>query len=481
MLKYPICSRIVKAIYTEPVQRLYQGNPVIEALPEQLPLFELFDTLTYFPPYDEAERNYESYDRQASLAQIHTCFIPRSIHIEMTRKFHSAVCLGYASRNPLTACFVSDLTELSKCVKSKDSLFERVKLSNAISVGYSIFGSSGTGKSSAMNRIEDLYPQIIEHESYKGRSFHYKQIVWMKLDCPPDGHLKGLLVNFFSEFDRLTGDNTLTKFAGNGRASIDQLIPQMALIARRHSLGVMVIDEIQNLLKTTVGAKEEMLKCFKSLVNVIGVPIIYIGTPEAIAVLSDGLMNARRSTGTGAVFVDVFDRNSDEWLMFIRQIWDFQWTKNLTPITPEIINLMYDLSAGIASVAANIYIAVQETAIRQGELGGNEIITAQLIKAVARSPSFSMLMKNVDMIRNPQDHVTDPDAQMLLRLNKAIRNSPPPKKRKVSAEDTSERDDLLQESISIPHQKNIDQSTNKPLTAGSLELENIILKKDQEF
>jgi len=480
MLKYPICSRTVKAIYTEPVQRLYQGNPVIEALPEQLPLFELFDALSYFPPYDEAERQYESYDRQASPAQIHTCFIPRSIHIEMTRKFHSAVCLGYASRNPMTASFVSDLTELSNSVKAKDSMFERAKLSNAISAGYSVFGSSGTGKSSAMNRIEDLYPQIIEHVSYKGRSFHYKQIVWMRLDCPPDGHLKGLLVNFFSEFDRLTGDSTLTKFARKGRASIDQLIPQMALVARRHSLGALVIDEIQNLLKTTVGAKEEMLKCFKSLVNVIGVPIIYIGTPEAIAVLSDGLMNARRSTGMGAVFVDVFDRNSEEWLMFIRKIWEFQWTRNLTPINPEIINLMYDLSAGIANVAANIYIATQEAAIRHGETGGSEKITVELIKEVARSASFSMLEKNVDMIRNPQDHVTEPDAQMLLKFSKDVWNKPP-RKRKISIEDASEREDMLQENISIPSQRNKDQSTNKPLTADSLEHENIILKKDQEF
>ena len=480
MLKYPISSRTVKAIYTEPVQKSYQGNPVIEALPEQLPIFELIDALSYFPPYDEAERQLQSYDRQASPAQIHTCFIPRSIHIEMTRKFHSTVCLGYASRNPITASFVTDLTELSNCVKAKDPTFERAKLSNAISAGYSVFGSSGTGKSSTMNRIEDLYPQIIEHELYKGRSFHYKQIVWMRLDCPPDGHRKGLLINFFSEFDRLTGDNTLTKYARNGKASIDQLIPQMALIARRHSLGVLVIDEIQNLLNTKVGEKDEMLKYFKSLVNVFGVPIIFIGTPEAIAILSDGLMNARRSTGMGAVFLNVFDRNSDEWLMFIRQIWDYQWTRDITPITPEIIDLMYDLSAGIASVATNIYIATQEAAIRRGEIGGNEKITIQLIKEVANSPSFSMLEKNVDIIRNPQDHITDPDAQMLLQLNREIWNNPP-KKRKLAIEVESERDDLLQENISIPNKKNVDQNINNPLTAESLESENIILEKDQEF
>ena len=480
MLKYPICSRIVKAIYTEPAQRLYQGNPVIEALPEPLPLDELIDALTYFPPYDEAERQYESFDRQLSPAQIHTCFIPRSIHIEMTRKFHSALCLGYASRNPMTASFVSDLTELSNCIKAKDSNFEQTRLSNAISAGFSVFGSSGTGKSSAMNRIEDLYPQIIEHKSYMGRPFHYKQIVWMKLECPPDGQLKGLLVNFFSEFDRLTGDTTLTKFAKNGRATIDQLIPQMSLIARRHSLGVLVIDEIQNLVKTKLGTKEEMLKCLKSLVNVVGIPIIHIGTPEAISVLSDGLMNARRSTGMGAVFMDVFDKKSDEWLMFIHRIWDFQWTSTFTPITPEISNLMFDLSAGIANVAANIYIAVQEAAIKQGEIGGNEKITVQLIKEVAKSPSFSMLEKNVDSIRNPQNHVTDPDAQMLLQFNREIWNNPP-LKRKVSIEDVSNREEHLQERIAIPSKKNTEIIAIKPLSIESIERENIILKKDQEF
>ena len=54
-------------------------------------------------------------------------------------------------------------------------------------------------------------------------------------------------------------------------------------------------------------------------------------------------------------------------------------------------------------------------------------------------------------------------------------------KRKLAIEGESERDDLLQENISIPNKKNVDQNINNPLTAESLESEDIILEKDQEF
>lgn len=62
-----------------------------------------------------------------------------------------------------------------------------------------------------------------------------------------DASVKGLCSEFFMELDRITGDNTFAKFASGGRATTDQMIPQMAMIAQRHGLGLLVIDEIQNL------------------------------------------------------------------------------------------------------------------------------------------------------------------------------------------------------------------------------------------
>jgi hypothetical protein len=94
--------------------------------------------------------------------------------------------------------------------------------------------------------------------------------VWLKLDCPFDGSVKGLCANFFTEFDRLMADNTYNKFAKGRNTTTATMIPQMAQIARRHSLGLLVIDEIHHLSVAKSGGQEQMLNFFVNLVNTIG-------------------------------------------------------------------------------------------------------------------------------------------------------------------------------------------------------------------
>ncbi len=52
------------------------------------------------------------------------------------------------------------------------------------------------------------------------------------------------------------------------------MIPQMALIAKRHSLGALIIDEIQNISAAKSGGVQKMLNFIMNLINTIGVPVI---------------------------------------------------------------------------------------------------------------------------------------------------------------------------------------------------------------
>ena len=47
----------------------------------------------------------------------------------------------------------------------------------------SIIGISGIGKTTAIERLSLMYPQVIKHETYEGQSFNRTQIVWLKIDC----------------------------------------------------------------------------------------------------------------------------------------------------------------------------------------------------------------------------------------------------------------------------------------------------------
>ena len=117
-----------------------------------------------------------------------------------------AIKSGYTSRNPLSPGYYQDLTKLASSVAGRSGPINTLQLSNAQAPGFSIIGSSGTGKTTAINNILSvLFPQKILHEEYKGRPFPHLQTVWMKLTCPYDGGVKGLCIEFFREFDLLTG------------------------------------------------------------------------------------------------------------------------------------------------------------------------------------------------------------------------------------------------------------------------------------
>ncbi len=77
------------------------------------------------------------------------------------------------------------------------------------------------------------------------------------------------------------------------------MMPRMAQLAMNHSLGLLVIDEIQHLSLAKSGGSEKMLNFFVNLVNTIGVPVVLIGTMKALSVLQSEFRQARRGSGQG--------------------------------------------------------------------------------------------------------------------------------------------------------------------------------------
>ncbi len=411
--KYPQNSFIVDAIYSENVQSIFKGNPAIEALDIAMSAGDLLNNLKLSIPYDKSERLLPSYIRRECLSSLYQFFQPWGIHLEMYEKFSRAIKSGYVNRNPLSSEFVKDLNGISTCVRNKDSTFSTFNATNTGATGFSIIGYSGIGKTSLINRVLANYPQVISHTEYKGSKFPHTQIVWMKLECPFDGSVKGLCTNFFLEFDRITGDNTYYKNAASSRTTTDVMIPQMALIAKRHSLGALIIDEIQNISAAKSGGVQKMLNFIMNLINTIGVPVILVGIPEAISVLSSNLMVARRNTGQqGAIIMDFLDNDSDNWNIFINSLWKYQWTSYYTPLTDELNDIMNESSCGIVDVAVKLFDKVQQLAIENGENGGSEEITKDLLIEAAGSAEFILLRDKIDKIKKSGGYLSNYDGSL---------------------------------------------------------------------
>ena len=371
-----------------------------EALPNIPSDRELFNYLEETFSYDESEQELPDFIRKNAVNSLTQLFIPLSQNGEIARKVYSAIREGYLNRNPLSHRMKTVSTQLQQCVINHDSSFRSLSNANANANGFCIVGDSGLGKTTAVNKALNIFPQVIVHQQYYDVPFNNAQLVWLRLECPHDGNVKGLTTNFFAQFDTIMNDNTYNKYAAKGRASIDQMIPQMASIAQRHGLGLLIIDEIQNLSRAKSGGAERMMSFIVQLVNTIGVPVLLMGTPNAVPFLSSNLMTIRRSAGQqGMTKLRPLSPDSPDWQRFMKWLWKYQWTQIVTPLNDEFSALLNEYSAGNIDAAVKLYIHTQRIAISSERHGGSSTIDVASLKTAAHSDEFSDVLARLHLER----------------------------------------------------------------------------------
>lgn len=383
----------MKTAYMPQMIEDYRRNPYIEALPPILAASETIDAMTVTPGYNVGERELDAHYRFHCVHRLFRYFQPLDTHIDIEQRISRAIRQGYISRNPLGAKYVQQMRRCDDAVTARS--FEPIEF-NAIkstAAGFTIIGMSGVGKTTAMERVLSLYPQCITHTSYDGQPFYCKQLTWLKLDCPFDGSIKGLCINFFSEVDRIIDSDYSKKFQA-AKTTVDSMMPRMAQVAWNHGVGLLVIDEIQHLSQAKSGGSEKMLNFFVTLVNTIGIPVVLIGTTKAMSILQSEFRQARRGSGQGDLLWDRL-QNDAAWEIMLRSMWKYQWTKTICPLTSELKNTLYSESQGIIDIAVKLYVLAQIKAIADG----TETISSATIREVA-AEKLMLVKPMLDALRS---------------------------------------------------------------------------------
>ncbi len=310
-------------------------------------------------------------------------FQPLDIHIELEQKISRLIRRGYIARNPLEGSFNLRLRQISNLLeqaRQKNGLPIKTTVKvNSTASGPTLIGISGMGKSTALERILRLYPQVILHGDHKGVPLNFYQIVWLKVDCPHAGSLKGLCGDFFKGIDDLLGTDYHDTFSGR-RYTEDVMLAQMCLIAVRHGLGILVIDELQNLSLAKSGGAEKAMNFFVKLVNNIGVPVMRVGTSKALSVLQADFRLARRSIGISWDRFQVKNgRDKELWDLLIEELFSYQWTSGDATFSDDFNEVLYDESQGITDIAIKLYMMAQWRAIAFSQ----EAITPDDIRIIA--------------------------------------------------------------------------------------------------
>lgn len=226
---------------------------------------------------------------------------------------------------------------------------------------FSVVGVSGLGKSAAIQRIMSLFPRSIEHQEYKGEPFCNIQIPYLVIQTPHDCSVKAMCMDVLMQVDEIAGTEYYKATVGR-HTSTDLLVARIAQISRCLHIGMLIVDEIQNLTysKGTYGIR--FLNFLVQLINASSLSICLVGTPQAHELLHKEFRSARRATGL------VFDRlkNGEEFKLLANGLWHYQYTRRTTPLTPEILQWLYRKSQGIPDVLCKLIYFGQHYSIMSG-------------------------------------------------------------------------------------------------------------------
>lgn len=327
-------------------------NEIIKKLPKMESGNELIDKLTMLPEYNEDIRLENEAIRLMSLEDIYKIYIPSNMTKEIYSKLYLSMLRSLQKKN----------TKLS--IKQQNENYKRIMGNDSLGIiggsdSFTIFGTSGIGKSSAIMRSINLATdnRIIEIENP-----YQKVIPVLLVQCPFDCSIKGLLFEILRKVDEILGSDFYKSYI-KVTATTDMLIGCVSQVALNH-IGLLIVDEIQNVLAHKNG--QNLVSCLTQLINNSGISICMVGTPESEAFFEKVDYLARRALG-----LKYCTSSYDEYFKaFCEIVFSYQYVKNKTKITDAHIEWLYEHSAGVVSNVITLIHDAQEIAI----LTGSEIL-----------------------------------------------------------------------------------------------------------
>lgn len=144
-----------------------------------------------------------------------------------------------------------------------------------------------------------------------------------------------------------------------------------------HAIGLIVIDEFQHMSLAKSGGEKKMINFLVTLVNVVEVSVVLIGTPKALRLFASEFQQARRASGDGSIVWDRFQRD-ESWEDFLDELWPYQWLKNIVDRDEILTKKLYDLSQGVPDIVVKLFCLAQARAILLEE----EVLSAKLLDQV---------------------------------------------------------------------------------------------------
>ena len=319
-------------------------------LPEMKSGNELISALSIIPEYDETICQQSQAVRLMALSDLYQIYIPSQMSLEIYSKLYLALLRSMQKKGTQMA------------IKQRYENYRAIQQQSYSGIlggsdSFTIIGTSGIGKSSAISRAISL---ITENRIIETDKPYTKIIPCLIVQCPFDSSVKGLLLEILRKVDEELGTDHYIHAVKSRASTTDMLIGAVSSIAL-NNIGMLVVDEIQNVVNSKNG--KSLIGALTQLINNSGISICMVGTPESTVFFEQAMQLARRSVG-----LQYTTMKYDEYFQsFCKIIFKYQFLKNQTEITAAITEWLYEHSAGVISVVVSLIHDAQEIAILTGK------------------------------------------------------------------------------------------------------------------
>lgn len=395
--------RVVKAKYNENVLPEFKGNLFIEALPAFPGIEGIKQMFTSKPEKLDRSKNETRSNLYLMVSRVKRVLIPFQHHPELAFILYTMIVVGYHQRfcggtrnQRKNVQAINEVLEaIDKGTDSYEVLGKYRKKANTVATSFMLTGESGMGKTLTVEMISQVVPDAIIHSVYKGKNESILQIPCIKIDCPRNGKIIELCQRFLKEVDIIANTHYLEQYSLGGSSNVGRMIMQMNRVAQNHAVGIIIIDEIQNIIdsKTDV-ERAQTLNFLVEISNTLGVPTLFIGTPEARELLqTDRIAVMRRLITEGEKRIDRLKKEDKKWEQLISTMWEYQYLPEYYPLTQSLRNVFYKYTQGNIAQLVDLYCLVQKTALYEKK----PIIDASFVSKVVKEwkPTLGILSDDI--------------------------------------------------------------------------------------
>lgn len=354
----------------------YAGNVLIQGLGEIQSPKDSLAALIYLPPRPGAMEGVPRHVRLHQLMDARDLHIPSLVERQLQQTIGLMVRQGYKYRDPRLSTTWAAI--------SGESQRRGILLPQATAA--SVEGLSGVGKTQACLRCLHGFPrQVIAHESFPRMEGGLQQPVWLSVEVPPSGKAGDLARALMEAWRHATGSNRFDSWLAKEKMTDGmRALDEWRQVAVAHFLGILHLDEVQNLFKLgslkqrtdRKGAGEapslsivedQVLRWLLYLTNSGQIPLLVSGTPDGIGALTKRLSTLERLNTVGYHPFEPIRLTTGKELesSFLGVLARYQYVRKPVKMDDTLARLIIDLTGGIQRIIIALWVAAHRIAFER--------------------------------------------------------------------------------------------------------------------